>query len=53
VEEREKQGRPENTYHVNDVWWMQGGASVGLAQAHPNKMNLSHLSLYIASLQPG
>ena len=20
----EKQGRPGNTHHVNDIWWMQG-----------------------------
>ena len=24
-EERKKRGRPGNTYHVNDVWWTQGG----------------------------
>ena len=28
-EEREKRGRPENTYHVNDVWWMRGGGEGG------------------------
>ena len=26
---KKKQGRPENTYHVNDVWWMQGGRRGG------------------------
>ena len=25
TEEREKRGRPGNTYHVNDVRWMRGG----------------------------
>ena len=25
AEEREKWGRPGNTYHVNDVWWMRSG----------------------------
>ena len=25
MEERIKQGRPGNTYHVNDVRWTQGG----------------------------
>ena len=29
AEEREKQGRPGNTHHVNDVWWMQGGRRGG------------------------
>ena len=25
MEEHKKRGRPGNTYHVNDVRWMQGG----------------------------
>jgi len=25
AEEREKRGRPGNTYHMNDVWWTYGG----------------------------
>ena len=25
TEEHEERGRPENTYHANDVWWAQGG----------------------------
>ena len=34
AEEREKRGRPGNTYHMNDVWWMRGGRRGGLAH-HP------------------
>ena len=26
-----KRGRPGNTYHMNDVWWMQGGCRGGVA----------------------
>ena len=29
AEEREKRGRPGNTYHVNDVWWTRGGRRGG------------------------
>ena len=25
----EKQGRPGNTYHMNDIWWTQGGCRGG------------------------
>jgi len=28
-EEHEKQGRPGNTYHVNDVRWTRGGRRRG------------------------
>ena len=24
-----KAGKPGNTYHVNDIWWMQGGCGGG------------------------
>ena len=30
VDERKKQGRPGNTYHVNDVWWTRGGCMGGV-----------------------
>jgi len=29
AEEREKRGRPGNTYHVNDVRWTRGGRRGG------------------------
>ena len=29
AEEREKRGRPGNTYHVNDVRWTRGGCRGG------------------------
>ena len=25
----EKRGRPGNTYHMNDVWWLRGGRGGG------------------------
>ena len=35
AEEREKRGRPGNTYHVNDVWWTRGGREVDIWGALP------------------
>ena len=32
AEEREKRGRPGNTYHVNDVRWTRGGRRGGGAR---------------------
>ena len=40
MEEREKWGRPGNTYHVNDVWWMQGGRKVDIGGRGPRANNV-------------
>ena len=39
AEEREKRGRPGNTYHVNDVWWTRGGRRGGRGPRSNNVLN--------------
>ena len=35
----EKCGRPRNTYHMNDVWWMRGGCSGDIAHLQTHVIN--------------
>ena len=35
----EKCGRPRNTYHMNDVWWMRGGCRGDIAHLQTHVIN--------------
>ena len=51
-EECEKWGRPGNTYHVNDMWWTQGGRKVDVGRGSPHSNNVIDFECSNSSQDP-